>query len=108
MVFDKMEKECPVAKIIDILSKKYNLLIIRQLNGNDNTQKRFNELIKEINGISSRTLSKRLKELEKEKIINKTKFNEIPPRVEYSLTDSGKHLIVCFKNLNNWAKKYSC
>lgn len=34
------------------------------------------------------------------------KFNEIPPRVEYSLTDSGKELIKCFKNLNNWAKKY--
>jgi DNA-binding HxlR family transcriptional regulator len=101
-----MEKECPVAKIIDILSKKYNLLIIRQLDGDKNTKKRFNELIKEINGISSRTLSKRLKELEKAKIINKTMFNEIPPRVEYSLTDSGKCLMGCFKSLNNWAKKY--
>jgi len=103
-----MEKECPVAKIIDILSKKWNLLIIRQLNGSDNTKKRFNELIKEINGISSRTLSKRLKELEKAKIINKTKFNEIPPRVEYALTDSGKYLIGCFESLDGWAKKYSC
>ena len=103
-----MEKECPVAKIIDILSKKWNLLIIRQLNGGNNTKKRFNELINEIKGISSRTLSKRLKELEKAKIINKTKFNEIPPRVEYSLTASGKHLIGCFKSLNGWAKKYSC
>lgn len=103
-----MEKECPIAKIIDILSKKWNLLIIRQLNGSDNTKKRFNELINEIKGISSRTLSKRLKELEKAKIINKNKFNEIPPRVEYSLTDSGKCLIGCFKSLNGWAKKYSC
>ena len=101
-----MEKECPVAKIIDILSKKWNLLIIRQLNGSSNTKKRFNELIKEIRGISSKTLSKRLKELEKAKIINKMKFNEIPPRVEYALTDSGKQLIGCFKYLNNWAKKY--
>lgn len=101
-----MEKECPVAKIIEILSKKWNLLIIRQLNGSENTKKRFNELIKEISGISSRTLSKRLKELEKAKIINKMRFKEIPPKVEYSLTDSGKHLIRCFKNLNGWAKKY--
>ncbi len=101
-----MKKECPVAKIIDILSKKWNLLIIRQLNGSDNAKKRFNELIKEINGISSRTLSKRLKELEKAKLIKKTRFNEIPPRVEYYLTDSGKDLIKCFKSLNNWAKKY--
>ena len=106
MVFDKMEKVCPVAKIIDILSKKYNLLIIRQLDGGKNVEKRFSELVKEVDGISSRTLSKRLKELEKAKIINKTRFNEIPPRVEYSLTDSGKQLIGCFKSLNNWAKKY--
>ena len=101
-----MEKECPVAKIIDILSKKWNLLIIRQLNGSSNTKKRFNELIKEINGISSKTLSKRLKELEKIKLIKREHFNEIPPRVEYYLTNSGKYLIGCFKNLNNWAKKY--
>ncbi len=101
-----MEKECPVAKIIEILGKKWNLSIMRQLNGRDNTKKRFNELVKEINGMSSRTLSKRLKELERAKILNKTKFNEIPPRVEYSLTDSGKQLIKCFSGLNNWAKKY--
>src|SRR3989344_1232769 len=91
-----MKKECHVTKIIDILSKKWNLLIIRQLNGSDNAKKRFNELIKEINGISSRTLSKRLKELEKAKIIVKRKFKETPPKVEYSLTDSGKQLIKCF------------
>ena len=101
-----MEKECPVAKIIDLLSKKWNLLIIHQLNGSDNTKKRFNELIKEITGISSRTLSKRLKELKKAKIINKTKFNETPPRVEYSLTPSGKEIIKCFKPMSKWAEKF--
>ncbi len=101
-----MEKECPIARIIDILSKKWNLLIIHQLNGSDNIKKRFNELIKEINGISSRTLSKRLKELEKAKLIKKTRFNEIPPRVDYYLTDSGRDLIKCFKSLNNWVMKY--
>lgn len=101
-----MEKECPVTKIVNILSKKWVLLILRKLN--ENHKKRFNELQKEIDKISSRTLSKRLKELEKAKLIKKTKFNEIPPRVEYSLTDSGKQLIGCFRGLNNWAKKYSC
>ena len=99
-----MEKTCPVSKIIEVLGKKWTLLILRSLDGKN--KKRFNELQKEIGDISPRTLSKRLKELEKEKLIEKKQFNEIPPRVEYSLTKSGEDLIKCFKSLNDWAKKY--
>ncbi|MDP3640121.1 MAG: helix-turn-helix domain-containing protein [Nanoarchaeota archaeon] len=98
-----MEKECPVTKIVDVVSRKWALLILRQLIFE---KKRFNELLKEIHGISPRTLSKRLSELEKSNIIKKKQFNEIPPRVEYSLTNSGLELIRCFKSLDNWAKKW--
>ncbi len=97
-----MEKACPVSKIIDVLGRKWALLILRQLN----EKRRFNELQKLVGNISPRTLAKRLKELEKEKLIEKKYFNEIPPRVEYNLTESGKDLIVCFKSLNNWVKKW--
>lgn len=99
-----MEKICPVSRIIEVLSKKWMLLILKRLN--ENHKKRFNELQKDIRNISPRTLSKRLKELEKAELIKKIKFNEIPPRVEYSLTESGRDLIKCFKYLNNWAEKY--
>ncbi len=99
-----MEKVCPVAKIIGVLGKKWNLLILRQLN--DNSKKRFNELSRDIGGISSRTLSKRLVELEKAKLVKRQRFNEIPPRVEYSLTESGRHLIRCFAYLNDWVERY--
>jgi len=61
-----MEKICPITEIISTLGKKWNLMILRTLN--ENGKKRFNELLNEIPGISSRTLSKRLKELEKAKL----------------------------------------
>ncbi|MEK6859733.1 MAG: helix-turn-helix domain-containing protein [Nanoarchaeota archaeon] len=99
-----MEKICPVSKIIETLGKKWTLLILRNLN--QTSKKRFSELQKDIEKISPRTLSKRLKELEKEKLISREHFNEIPPRVEYYLTDSGEDLIKCFKSLNNWVEKW--
>lgn len=99
-----MEKTCPVAKIIEVLGQKWTLLILKQLDGK--TKKRFNELQKDVGHISPRTLSKRLKELEQEKLIAKEQFNEIPPRVEYYLTPSGQDLIKCFKPLNSWVIRW--
>ena len=99
-----MEKICPVTKILNHLSKKWALLILRELH-NDGT-KRFNDLIREMENISPRTLSKRLKELEKLELISKKRFNEIPPRVEYSLTNRGKELIKCFKYLDICGRKF--
>ena len=100
-----MEKTCPVEKIIKILSMKWNMLILRHLNGNK-SKKRFNTLLEELKPISSRTLSKRLKDLEKLGLVKREKFDEIPPRVEYSLTNKGKDLIMCFKHLDVWVRKF--
>lgn len=99
-----MEKICPVEKIIKILSKKWNLLILKHLSNDKN--KRFSILLKELKPISSRTLSKRLKELEKMGLLKRKKFKEIPPRVEYSLTPPGLEIIKCFKPLSKWAEKF--
>ena len=99
-----MEKICPITEIIGTLGKKWNLMILRTLN--ENGKKRFNELLNEVPGISSRTLSKRLKELEKAKLVDKKRFNEIPPRAEYALTGPGRELIKCFGYLDKWVKKY--
>ncbi|MEK6816964.1 MAG: helix-turn-helix domain-containing protein [Bacteroidota bacterium] len=100
-----MEKGCPVAKIVKVLSMKWNMLILKELNG-DGSKKRFNYLMKELKPISSRTLSKRLKELEKLGLVNKKKHNEVPPRVEYYLTPSGLEIIKCFRPLIKWAEKF--
>ena len=95
-------EECPALRIMKLLGEKWVIVIMREL---EIRGKRFNELNKSIK-ISSRTLSKRLKELEKIKIIKKQSFKEIPPRVEYSLTEAGKELIKSFKNLDAWIKKW--
>ena len=99
-----MEKTCPITKTLGNLSKKWTLPILRELH--ESNLKRFNELIKDMEGISPRTLSKRLKEMEKLELVSKKRFNEIPPRVEYSLTSKGKELIKCFKYLNKWVRKF--
>ncbi len=100
-----MDEGCPIGKIIKILSMKWNLLILKQLNG-DFSKRRFNQLLEELKPISSRTLSKRLRELEITGLVSRKKFNEIPPRVDYYLTDSGKEIIKTFKPLSKWAEKF--
>ncbi len=99
-----MEETCPITKTLNYLGKKWTLLILRELHNNGT--KRFNDLIREMKKISPRTLSNRLKELEKLELVTKKRFNEIPPRVEYSLTAKGKELINCFKYLNIWVRKF--
>lgn len=95
-------EECPALRTMKLLGNKWAIVIVEELRTGP---KRFNQLNKGIK-ISSRTLSKRLKELEKSKIIKKHSFKEIPPRVEYSLTDAGKDLMKSFKNFDEWVKKW--
>ncbi|GIU68703.1 MAG: transcriptional regulator [Candidatus Pacearchaeota archaeon] len=99
-----MDKTCSVNKTLSRISKKWALLILRELN--DNGKKRFSVLVKEMKGISPRTLTKRLRELEKIGLISRKKFNEIPPRVEYELTKKGKELIKIVNYIELWTKKF--
>jgi len=105
---DKMEKctelcLCPLKGIIDIVSKKWTLLIINSLG---NHQKlRFNELMKELEGVSPKTLSDTLKVLEAEGLIRRDTYKEIPPRVEYSLKNDGIELRKAIIPLIEWAAK---
>lgn len=99
-----MEKACPITKTLNHIGKKYTLLILRNLHNNGT--KRFNSLMGDMGKISPRTLSKRLKELEKLGLISRKRFNEAPPRVEYSLTGKGKGLVKCFRYLNIWVKNF--
>ncbi len=102
---DKIDSsQCYVEDVIAFLSKKWALLILRYLL--EREKLRFNELLKSIGQISPRSLSQRLKELVELKIIKKQQYNEIPPRVEYSLTMSGKDLAKCFEALEGWGTKW--
>ncbi len=92
---------CPIKGVIDIISKKWALFIVNAL-GNRGTL-RFNDLMKELESISPKTLSDTLKELQTEEIIKRESFAEIPPRVEYSLTEKGIELRQAIVPLLKWA-----
>lgn len=94
---------CPLDGVIDTIGKKWGLLIVNEIGNHGKL--RFNELMAELKGISPSTLSSTLKELEKEDLINKETFNEIPPRVEYSLSERGKDLREAIVPLLKWATK---
>ena len=94
---------CFTRNILALFGKKHTLPIIRLLL--DNNQLRFNEILKQIGG-SPKTITERLRDLEKHRIILREVFNEIPMRVQYSLTDAGRDLEDIFERISIWAKKW--
>jgi DNA-binding HxlR family transcriptional regulator len=96
---------CPVARTADIISGKWTLLIIRDLTSG---VKRFNQLERSLCGISPKTLSERLRSLEEEGIIQRQTFAEVPPRVEYSLTEKGCDLVGVIDSMRCYGKRWLC
>ena len=94
---------CPLDGIIDTIGKKWGLLIINEIGNHGKL--RYNELMSELKGISPSTLASMLKDFEKEDLLQKEAFNEIPPRVEYSLTARGRDLRQAIIPLLKWATK---
>lgn len=94
---------CPIKKTLSILGGKWTLLILREL---FNETKRFGQLQKSLPGISPKTLSSRLRELEKEGIVAKKVYPEVPPRVEYSLTSRGESLKRILLALVEWGAEH--
>jgi DNA-binding HxlR family transcriptional regulator len=94
---------CPLTFALNLIGGKWRLPIIWALNKNGTM--RYNELKKSIDGITNMMLTQSLKELEAYGIINRKQFMEVPPRVEYSLTDNGENLIPALKSLANWGNK---
>jgi len=82
--------DCPVCRTADIVCGKWTMLIIRDL---AEDRRRFCELERSLAGISPRTLSLRLRALEDEGILERKTFPEVPPRVEYALTEKGRALV---------------
>jgi len=94
---------CPVATIVTLVGNKWKLLIIRNLLGG--TQ-RFNEMRRTIPGISQKVLTDNLRELEHDELIVRKVYAEVPPHVEYSLSDLGKTLQPVFDSMIAWGEKY--
>ena len=98
------EEKCNVVGIWEILGKRWSLHILKNLSTNGTN--RFNKLKRLIPEISSTVLSQRLLELEKEGLISKTIYSEIPVRVEYSLTPRTKELETILQQLSDWISKW--
>jgi len=96
---------CPIARTAEIISGKWTLLIIRDLVSG---VKRFNQLERSLHGISPKTLSERLRSLEEEGIIVRQTFAEVPPRVEYSLTEKGYDLVGVIESMRGFGKRWLC
>jgi DNA-binding HxlR family transcriptional regulator len=92
---------CPLEGIIDVISKKWALLTIATI-GN-HRKLRFNQIMKNLEGISPKTLADLLKRLEASGLVQRKVFAEIPPRVEYSLTEDGVELRKAIRPLLEWA-----
>ena len=93
---------CPVRNVIARFGNKWALLVILVLSENEPI--RFNELGRKIPDISSRVLSSTLRTLEADGLVNRKVYQEVPPRVEYSLTESGKSLVPIIIKLTEWAQ----
>ncbi len=94
---------CPVEAALEVLGGKWKGLVLFHLKDD---KRRFNELRRLIPDVTQRTLTRQLRELEQDGIVRRTIYPEIPPKVEYELTDFGKTLIPILDALYGWGKEY--
>ena len=94
---------CPVATTVQMIGSKWKLLIIRNL-----LQRpwRFNELKKDLEGISQKVLTDSLRSMEADGIITRTVYPEVPPRVEYALSDLGESMRPIMDAMEIWGTEY--
>ena len=98
-----MDDNCPVCATADIVCGKWTLLLVRELYEGCS---RFGELERALTGISPRTLSLRLRALEEEGIVKRTTYAEVPPRVEYALTEKGLALIPIIDSMREYGRDW--
>ena len=94
---------CPVETTLGLISNKWKVLIIRDLLTGT---KRFGELMKSVTGITQKVLTSNLRDMEESGLITRTVYPEVPPRVEYSLTDTGRSLEPILDAMLAWGENY--
>ena len=97
------DSDCPVCRCSEIISGKWTLLVIRDLA--DGAQ-RFCELERSLDGISPRTLSLRLRALEEHGVVVRRTYPEVPPRVEYALTEKGTALVPLIEDMRVYGRDW--
>ncbi|MGC5248409.1 winged helix-turn-helix transcriptional regulator [Gordonia sp. DT219] len=92
---------CPITPVVDIVFSRWTTPILWQLNSHG--RQRFNDLRDLVGGITAKVLTQRLRQLERDGLVTRTTYPEIPPRVEYEITDLGRSLSPVFAALVKWS-----
>lgn len=100
---EEVRDDCPMRKTLELLSGKWRTHIIYELCRNESM--RFDELKKAYPHTTNTMLTNTLRDLEKLGIVHREQFNEVPPHVEYSLTEKGKELLPVFYEIAKWGEK---
>lgn len=95
---------CPVEITLSAIAGRWKVMVIHQLLEGP---KRFNQLQRELKGVTHRTLTKQLREMEESGLVNRKDYGEIPPRVEYSLSPLGKSLKPVLLAMHEWGEKHA-
>ncbi|MFT8313149.1 MAG: helix-turn-helix domain-containing protein [Clostridium sp.] len=95
--------KCAVIHALEIIGGKWRLPIIWELSAQESM--RYNELKRHLNGITNIMLTRALQGLEEHGLVNRTEYNQIPPHVEYSLTESCRELLPALEIINQWGKR---
>ena len=95
--------ECPVATTVQLIGNKWKLLILRNLLVRP---WRFNELQRSLDGISQKVLTDNLRSMEEDGLVIRTAYAEVPPRVEYSLSETGESMRPIIRSLEEWGNAY--
>ena len=94
---------CPVATTVQLIGSKWKLLILRNLL---NRPWRFNELLRSLEGISQKVLTDSLRSMEADGIVTRTVYPEVPPRVEYALSELGETMRPIIRAMEVWGVRY--
>jgi DNA-binding HxlR family transcriptional regulator len=98
-----VDPTCPVCRTVDVVCGKWTLLLVREL---AEGRWRFCELERSLQGISPRTLSLRLRALEEEGIVERHAHAEVPPRIEYALTEKGRALLPIIEGMREYGLRW--
>ncbi len=97
---------CPIRQVVSRFGDKWSLLVLFLLNRNEKGVMRFNEIRRFMTDCSQKMLSQTLKNLEQNHLVHREVYPEVPPRVEYSLTETGKSLMPSLTSLIEWGKEH--
>ncbi|TAM59869.1 hypothetical protein EPN52_06795 [bacterium] len=97
-------QECPIARTLEMLGEKWTLLVVRELFQGTN---RFKDLVERLHGIPRNLLAQRLAQLETEGLVVRRSYREVPPRVEYHLTEKGWSLQPVLRSLADWGRRWN-